>query len=70
MQLNKVGAVAISFVGSTVAFALWIVLLYMILDHINASPLMWGLFWGYAPLVLIVTSITKWLATRVTKEDK
>lgn len=43
--------------GVLVGLPIWLYLLYQILERVQASELMWFLFWAYMPVSIIVTFI-------------
>jgi hypothetical protein len=53
--LKKVGIVLAVFVTTPI----WYFLLYRILTAINATELMWFLYWAYLPVGIIVQLISK-----------
>ena len=42
-----------------VALPLWFYLLHEVLERVNATELMWFLFWIYLPVSLFITFIAK-----------
>ena len=42
-----------------IVLPIWYYLLYQILVRVNASELMWFLFWVYVPVSLFVTALMK-----------
>lgn len=45
--------------GLTTYFPIWFYLMYKILQSVEASELMWFLFWVYIPVTIIITILTK-----------
>ncbi|MCK5293889.1 MAG: hypothetical protein KAJ49_04505 [Arcobacteraceae bacterium] len=45
--------------GLTTYLPIWFYLMYKILQYIEASELMWFLFWIYLPVTIIITIISK-----------
>lgn len=58
--------IALSLVGVFVTAPIWYYLLYKILVSVNASELMWFLFWIYLPVGLLLQIIK----AVVEKSDK
>lgn len=42
-----------------VVLPIWFFLLYSILESVNASELMWFLYWIYVPAILLCSAIAK-----------
>lgn len=45
--------------GVLVTLPIWFWLLYQVLDRVNASELMWFLYWAYVPCSLFVQVLLK-----------
>lgn len=43
-----------------VTFPIWYYLLYQVLVRVQASELMWFLFWVYMPVHLVAGAISRW----------
>jgi len=65
--MNKAYAVAITIV-LLIVMPIWFYLLYQILVRVNASELMFFLFWVYVPTELIATIIVR-ICTSQEKEQ-
>lgn len=50
---NKLGCL-IGILSVFVTLPIWFLMIFLILRHINATPLIWGLFVAYAPLTFVV----------------
>ncbi|MGV9141693.1 MAG: hypothetical protein ACOC1X_02025 [Promethearchaeota archaeon] len=56
---------SLSFVSSLVVM-LWVLFFYFkILEHIEATELMWFLFWVYVPLSVFSIAVSKFIADEV-----
>ena len=55
---NEVKAIA-GILALLVTMPIWFFLLYRVLDAVNASELMWFLYWIYVPATILVNSLTK-----------
>lgn len=68
----KTGAVVSTLVSAVlsifVVLPIWLFLLYQILVKIQASELMWFLYWVYIPAVVAVNFLAQ-LAKTLTNED-
>lgn len=47
------------FISLLVTLPIWYYLMYKILDSVNASELMWFLFWIYVPTSVLASVIAK-----------
>jgi hypothetical protein len=45
-----------------VTLPLWLGIMYQVLQGINASDLLWFMYWVYVPVVMFVTFISRVLA--------
>jgi hypothetical protein len=57
---NKLSTL-VALVGLLVSLPIWFYLLYQILVRVQASELMFFLFWVYVPVSLLITVISKLL---------
>lgn len=48
-------------VGFWLRLPIWFYLLYQVLVRVNASELMWFLYWVYVPVALLVAAIQNML---------
>jgi len=46
----------LAILATFVSLPIWLYLLYQILESVNASELMWFLYWAYVPVTLIVSA--------------
>ncbi len=53
--MDKIAGVLTLFI----VMPIWYFLLYRVLDAVNASELMWFLFWVYVPVNLLALSLLK-----------
>ena len=51
--------ILMALLGLLVSLPIAFVLQYQILAHIDATPLMWVLFWVNLPVVILVTALAK-----------
>jgi hypothetical protein len=58
--------IAVNFIAMLIVMPIWWYLMYKILQGVNASELMWFLFWIYIPSSLIV----RVLQTLIEREAK
>jgi hypothetical protein len=58
----KKAQVLSAILGLLVCLPIWFYLLYQVMVRVNASELMWFLFWIYVPASAIVQFIAKYLA--------
>lgn len=56
--MNKAKAVA-AILALFVALPIWFYLLYRILELVQATELMWFLYWVYLPVNMLITTIVK-----------
>ena len=59
--MKKAQALA-ALLGMLVCLPIWFYLIYQVMVRVNASELMWFLFWVYVPATVIVQSIAKYFA--------
>ena len=50
-----------SLAGLFICLPIWLYLLYKILVAVNATELMWFLYWIYIPCILFTSAVTKLL---------
>lgn len=55
---------AIGILAIFVSLPIWFYLLYKILEAVNASELMWFLFWIYVPATMLISTVARFM-----KED-
>ncbi len=51
--------IAIGLVAIFITLPIWFFLLYRILVAVNASELMWFLYWIYVPATMLISGIQK-----------
>jgi hypothetical protein len=61
--VKAAGAIA-AVLSLLVVMPIWYYLLYQVLVRVNASEVMWLLFWVYLPVALITGIITKIVETK------
>ena len=50
--------VIIAILAAFVSLPIWLYLLYQILEAVNASELMWFLYWIYVPVSFLVSALS------------
>ena len=65
----KALVVFFSLLGICVSLPIWFYLIYQILELVNATELMWFLFWVYVPVTFGLSAVTK-LATLASEKGK
>jgi hypothetical protein len=68
-KLEKLGCVVV-LTRFLIQIPLTFGLMFLILRHINATELMWVLFWISAPLSLAITIVAELLKDRLSKQDR
>ena len=53
--MKVIGAI----LGLFVSLPIWFFLMYRVLEAVNATELMWFLYWIYLPVTILVSVITK-----------